>query len=408
MGDTADLVTTDYRGGILLAGGGTDNDDAMRWLLERAAGGDVVIIRASGSDGYNDYLFEELGVNVHSVESIRFDDISAATNAYVIRRIREAEVLFIAGGDQYDYYELWKDNPIEDAINYLINEKGITVGGTSAGMAILGNAYYTPSAGSLSSAQALQNPFHVNVDILGKDDFIDNPYLPNVVTDTHYDQRERAGRHFTFLARLVHDFGERSFGIACNESTAVAIEQNGTGRVFGEWPEYDDFAYFLLSNCQDEIAPEIIEAGTPLTWNRGHAAVKVYRVPGTIAGNHFFNLNDWQTGNGGVWQNWYVNNGQFAQIDADNGDCSAVINTTTPVFEQQDIQVSPNPFSRSLVIRQQAISTEKTNIRLLNLWGQLLLEQPFTTTSTTLELQDLPAGSYWLVVGEQRLKVQKL
>ena len=36
-------------------GGASENDAAMAWFLERAGGGDVLVLRASGSDGYNDY-----------------------------------------------------------------------------------------------------------------------------------------------------------------------------------------------------------------------------------------------------------------------------------------------------------------------------------------------------------------
>ena len=43
-------------------GGATENDNAMRWFLNLADGGDVVVLRTSGSDGYNDYMFNQLGV----------------------------------------------------------------------------------------------------------------------------------------------------------------------------------------------------------------------------------------------------------------------------------------------------------------------------------------------------------
>ncbi|HET8962849.1 MAG TPA: hypothetical protein VFM99_03075 [Chitinophagales bacterium] len=52
--------------GIVLAGGATHNDDAMIWMLQRAAAGDVLVIRASGEDGCNDYFFSDLGVEVNS------------------------------------------------------------------------------------------------------------------------------------------------------------------------------------------------------------------------------------------------------------------------------------------------------------------------------------------------------
>ncbi len=71
-GDTTDVVT-DHQFGIVLAGGGLDNDKAMQWMLMRAQGGDVVVLRATQSDGYNDYFFSELGVTVNSVETILFN-----------------------------------------------------------------------------------------------------------------------------------------------------------------------------------------------------------------------------------------------------------------------------------------------------------------------------------------------
>lgn len=58
-------------------------------------------------------------MGLHSVETIRFEAPAAAIDSFVIKKIRGAELLFIAGGDQFDYYQLWKDGPIQDAINYL-------------------------------------------------------------------------------------------------------------------------------------------------------------------------------------------------------------------------------------------------------------------------------------------------
>ncbi len=411
VGDTSDYETADHLSGIVLAGGGGDNDDAMQWMLERAGGGDVVVIRASNSDGYNDYFYEDLGVSVHSVETIRFDDISASSDPYVLRRIGEAEVLFIAGGDQYDYYELWRNTAIEDTINYLINEKGITVGGTSAGMAILGKVYYTPPGGSLDTDEALVNPFHPDTELIGKDDFLNVPILENVITDTHYDQRDRAGRHMTFLARVLHDFGEeRAFGIACNEYTVVAIDEEGIGAVFGEWPEYDDYAYFLRSNCQDDFVAEVLEENSPLTWDRGNAAVKVYKVPGTVAGSNFINLNDdWQEGMGGEWQNWHVTDGQLTQTSDTDGDCSAVLVTSTTTAQiKTALEVAPNPFSETITIRKANFTADIQSVQLYNSLGQILLEKEFPGEQLILHLENLSGGSYILKAGNTQMKIQKI
>ena len=120
VGSTTDVTTT-TSGGICLMGGGTDNDDAIKWMFQKAGGGDVVVLRSAGTDGYNTYMYSELGVPVNSVETIIIDTRAKASIAAIATKIRNAEALFIAGGDQATYVSYWKDTPVEDAINYLIN-----------------------------------------------------------------------------------------------------------------------------------------------------------------------------------------------------------------------------------------------------------------------------------------------
>lgn len=398
-GDTADFVTTDYLPGIVLAGGGGDNDDAMRWMLGRAGGGDVVVIRASGSDGYNDYFFSELGMDVNSVETIRFDDVSAATLAYVLQKMEQAEVLFIAGGDQYDYYQFWKDNEVEEAINFLINEKQITVGGTSAGMAILGNAYYTPPGGSAVSDEVLSNPFHPNVDILGQNDFIENPYLPTVITDTHFDQRERAGRLMVFLARLVVENNERIFAIACNEYTGVCIDGIGNARVYGEYPEYDDFAYFLETNCQADFLPEILEANQPLTWNKNMAAVKAYRLPGTVSGNNYFYSTDWVPIGGGEWFDWYVEEGVLFQNESAEAGCG-LVNNFIEIKKESTFEIYPTLVSNSFLVKNNSTVFSKYDLTIYNLLGQQFLNKKLNDRTAEINIGEFNAGIYLIKISD--------
>lgn len=396
-GDTADYVTDDYLPGIVLAGGGGDNDDAMKWMLQRAGGGDVVVLRASGSDGYNNYFFSQLGVNVNSVETIRFNNAAAANDPYVLQQIQRAEVLFIAGGDQYDYYQYWKGTPVGDAINFLLNEKKITVGGTSAGMAILGDAYYAPPGSSAQSAQLLANPFHPNANILGKGDFLHPPFLSDLVTDTHYDQRDRAGRHVTFMARLAAEHDIRTFGIACNEYTAVCINEDGIASVFGEHPDYDDFAYFLQVNCQDEFLPEILQSATPLTWNRSMAAVKACRVPGLVDGSNTFDLNDWQTTVGGEWFDWYVENGSLFKMPEAVPDCAPIgTSVGDPIGESAYFQITPNPASDFIIVKKTAPG--EALLKLFAPTGQMVFQQKLNGPVTRIGLTRLTAGLYFALL----------
>jgi len=303
-------------GGVCLMGGATENDEAMRWFLQRANGGDVLVLRASGSDGYNSYFLSQLGIPVNSVETIRFDNATAANASYVRERIQRAEAIWIAGGDQWNYVNYWRGTPVDSLINVGVAQRNIVIGGTSAGMAILGGVYFSAQNGTVATGSALQNPYGPTMTV-DNTPFLEIPFLSEVVTDSHYDSPDRRGRHVAFMARAFTDHGINAKGIACNEYTAVCVTPDGQARVFGEWPQYPEYAFFLQLNCEQPEGPELCEPGSPLTWYRGGQAVKAYKVPGTMTGTHSFDLNTWLTGSGGAWEDWSVQQGVFAAVPGD-------------------------------------------------------------------------------------------
>lgn len=401
-GDSSD-VETNPTSGLCLMGGATENDSAMKWFLQRADGGDVVVIRTSGANGYNDYMFNQLGVTVNSVETLIIPNATACSHPYVLNRIHNAEALWIAGGDQYTYVSLWKDKPIEAEINYLINAKNVPVGGTSAGMAILGAAYFDAANGTVSSASALTDPYNSAVSI-GFDDFIHHPYMYNVITDTHYDNPDRRGRHVAFLARLAKDFGIRSLGIACEEYTAVCVDENGLGRVFGEYPQENDYAYFVETNCFPPFVPETCVAGSPLTWVRNQKAVRVYKVAGTPTGDNTFSLVDFRTGTGGTWYNWYVTNGMLNEaVSVNIPECDLVTiegNTSLAV----DIQ--PNPAHDRLSV---SLPQAPTTLKIWDMQGKLCKAELISENQTTLSTIDWPEGIYHVYIqSAQGIYTQKV
>jgi cyanophycinase-like exopeptidase len=301
-GDAADVVTTTSRG-IVLMGGSSDVDEAIEWMIERSGGGDFVVIRSSGSDGYNDYIYSDLG-GVNSVETIILDSRRKANRDDVYNKILNAEALFIAGGDQWNYVKYWRNTKVETAINYLLNTKLAPVGGTSAGCAIMGQSYFTAENGTVYSSEALDDPYNQYMK-LGNSDFVNAPILANTITDTHYDNPDRRGRHTTFLARMIQDWSLNARGIGVEEETAVCIDENGIAKVYG----YGNGTAFFLK--QNNEGPETCAAGTKLTWNRNNQAVKVYKIENTVSGNGSFDLNDWTTASGGSWVNFWVDNGVF-------------------------------------------------------------------------------------------------
>jgi cyanophycinase len=269
--------------GTAMMGGGSDLEEAFRWLCGKANGGDFLVLRARGGDDYNPWINKLCKVN--SVSTLVIPDRKAALDPAVADIIRHAEAIFIAGGDQSRYTNSWKNSLVQDAINADIAD-GKPIGGTSAGLAVLGEYIYTamndPADGpDLASPMVLVNPYQYQVALTR--DFLRVPHLQNLITDSHFAKRDRLGRSLVFLARIVQDgWSKGPREIAIDERSAVLVEGNGRATVVGAGKG----AYFL----QVTEAPEVCRPGTPLTI-RGIAA---YHGP---IGSHF-DLNTW-TGDGG-------------------------------------------------------------------------------------------------------------
>lgn len=226
-GDAADVAPA-TQGGLLLVGGGEGYDDGMQWFVNRAGLGDIVVIRFSDSDYYNSWIYP-FGPN--SVETLLITSREAASDPYVLEQVRHAEGLFIGGGDQSNYVKNWKDTPLEEEINNVPRRGGV-VGGTSAGLAILGNFVYSAMNGSLATTDALANPFHADLTL--DRNFLNMPFLGNILTDSHFGIRDRMGRLIAMLARLdVDSWSSSTYGLGVDEGAALAINELGIGQVMG-------------------------------------------------------------------------------------------------------------------------------------------------------------------------------
>jgi cyanophycinase len=244
--------------GFALMGGGDDLDEAFKWMCERAGGGDFVVLRASGDEDYNPYI--QALCKLNSVATIILKSREAAKDPFVADAIRHAEAVFIAGGDQAHYINWWMDTPVQKALNDAI-ERGVPLGGTSAGLAVQSEFVYSaqgdaPDDKDLNSPLALANPYHPRVTIVHA--FLKNPLLKNVITDTHFSARDRMGRSLVFMARILQDGKAREIrDIAIDERTSVLLDPDGQAEVVGA-----GHAYFM----EARRAPEVCKAAMPLTF----------------------------------------------------------------------------------------------------------------------------------------------
>jgi len=223
-GSGDDALTTGA-GGTVLMGGGKDVDAAFRWMIERSGNGDVLVLRARGTDAYNPYILKQGPANSAATLIVRSRE--AAADPFVVDKIRHAEAIFFAGGDQWDYIRLWKDTPLAAAVQERI-DAGYPVGGTSAGLAVLGQYYFSAEFDTVTSAEAMADPNSEKI-ALGKD-FLKIRYLENLITDSHFSARQREGRLEVFLQKIgVPEI----VGLGIDEATAVLLSTDGTATVVG-------------------------------------------------------------------------------------------------------------------------------------------------------------------------------
>jgi cyanophycinase len=277
-GNAADSTATP-RFGVAMMGGGTDLDDAFRWLCDLGNGGDFLILRAHGGDDYNSYVAKLC--NANSVATLIIPSRAAAQDPAVAAIIQKAEVVFIAGGDQARYVRYWGGTSVIDALNAGI-AAGKPIGGTSAGLAVEGEFVFSALHDTSYSKDALRNPHHRGVTL--ERDYLKIALLDRTITDSHFAKRDRMGRTLVFLARLIQDgWAKEPRSIAIDEKSAVLVESDGNARVVGNGLA----AYFI----RPEQAPKLCARKKPLTLQN----ISVYRAPSGAR----FNLKSW-TGDGGA------------------------------------------------------------------------------------------------------------
>lgn len=254
LGNAADAAATSMPGTVLM-GGSTDVDAAFQWLCSRAPGGDFLVVRATGTDAYNPYV-QALCPGLNSVSTLIIGTTKDARDPQVRQIIDQAEIVWIAGGDQSDYITQWTSTPVQDALNQHIAQ-GQPIGGTSAGLAVLTQFVYSAlGAKGITSAQALADPYN-RYNTFARD-FLYVPQLQGAIGDTHFAARDRMGRTISFLCRMhAAGWSAAPRAIAVSEETALLINESGVGEVVGL-----NHAYFITAPG----TPEVCSPGLPLTY----------------------------------------------------------------------------------------------------------------------------------------------
>jgi cyanophycinase-like exopeptidase len=254
---------------VVLMGGGYDVAEAFRWMIQRSGvkpaatcsgnsctpttGGHFLILRATGTDAYNPYILSRLGtvdtttpmnyemvggldMGLSSVETLIVPSTAAANDPFVVARVQAAHAIWIAGGNQADYLNYWQGTALNTALNAAI-KSGKPIGGTSAGNAVLGQYAFAALNGTVTSYQALSDPYNKYMTFdptlpttTSSSSLLTVAPLANTITDDHLDSRDRMGRMAAFLSRITKQTCSggaadvaNSRAIGLDEETALVI-----------------------------------------------------------------------------------------------------------------------------------------------------------------------------------------
>ncbi len=213
-----DSAVAPWSGSILLCGGSTLPKPILDTFFRLGSGtaGKLVIIPTASprsdlgdfsfwTDYWKDYAWQSIDV-VHASNREQWLTDPSLVDQWV-ERLRGADAVWIAGGDQSRLSERYLGTPVESELARLL-ERGGVLGGTSAGAAICSQR--------MISGGTVRPEFKTGFGL-----------LPGVIIDQHFLAKNRQER----LHRAVTDH-QTLYGLGLDESTALWI--HGTkARVIG-------------------------------------------------------------------------------------------------------------------------------------------------------------------------------
>lgn len=236
-GDTSAWSFQLYR--HLIENGDIDRDGVIRVLLVTDEFPDDPE-RAQALPRYFASIGAALSIPVEA-ENLPLGSRERANSPEVAAALSRADAVFLKGGDQGIYYDLWNNTLFEETLRASVERCHTAVGGTSAGAMSLSGFSFSGSQ-DLTSEEALadaQSPLFDDLSEPGTSgihtDFLN--FLPGTLVDTHFTARGRFGRLLTLLAKASDDSGESDIlAIGLEERTGLVVrgdiaEVVGTGEV---------------------------------------------------------------------------------------------------------------------------------------------------------------------------------
>jgi cyanophycinase len=219
------------QGKIVLVGGGSEDENGWSnepygWAVSQSQNKKVAVISYGEEDNWIPDYFISLGAV--EADNIKLDSRAISDQQATYDLLMQYDVFFFKGGDQSFYYQYFNDTKTEHAIIDKFNSGGV-ISGTSAGMVILSEVIYAALGESLYPDDVLQN--FKDPDITLRNDFL--PFLPGFIVDSHLTERGRGARLMGFMANWHSTTGEMLIGLGIDDRTALCIDENNVGHVYG-------------------------------------------------------------------------------------------------------------------------------------------------------------------------------
>jgi cyanophycinase len=220
------------QGHLLVVGGGSEkpngwSDAPYGWAVEKSQNKRVAVITY---DSNPTFWLPNYFISLGASEAKNFVISSTATANLqeTYDSLVTYNVIFFKGGNQWNYYNRYKNTLTHDAVEWVYEQGGV-IGGTSAGLAILSKVVYTAKNGTVYPYEALEDPFNDYMTLAN--DFLD--IFPGYIFDSHFVERARFGRLIGFLGNWEIAQDESVIGVGVDDVTAFCIDNDKTGYVFG-------------------------------------------------------------------------------------------------------------------------------------------------------------------------------
>lgn len=216
------FVFTKKQGTLVLNGGGEKPDSVMNEFIRVSGGRNAPIIfstLASGESDAPEYYYK-LFRETYRCTNVTFLNITKRDDSFLpkwVQLVESAGGLWFSGGDQIKITNALLSTPVGNALQKSFFEKGLSVGGTSAGTACQSELMMT-GKGNLKVIKRR------NIELvrgLG--------LWKGVILDQHFVERQRQNR---LISSLLEN--RRFHGVGVGEDTAAVYRNDNTFDVFGD------------------------------------------------------------------------------------------------------------------------------------------------------------------------------